>query len=401
MDLLYITPLAFNGIILPRMSTSTSNSKTKICPTCGTRLGESATKCLVCGTEFNAPEITAKTKKAVQGSTMPKITLSLPAALGLLALFLVIGAGAVFMTLRATNRVIEPTAIPTATVTVTITPTPTSTLVPTAIPTITPQPPFEYTVSTGDTCGGIAVTFGVSVQSIIILNNLPASCNALVIGQVLQVPYPTPTASPLPPPTLEGAAATEQACEKVVITVQENDTLSSIAANYAVRQDAIKAFNGLSTDTVFLGMQLQIPLCMRAATPGPTPTPTTPPPYPAPNLLLPTDGASFTLADDVVTLQWASIGTLRDNEVYQVSVEDVTEGEGRKIIEYVTDTKFIVPVSFRPKDSLPHVMRWNITTVRQFGADDQGEPIWESAGAMSKERVFSWTGAAPEATQAP
>jgi LysM repeat protein/ribosomal protein L40E len=383
------------------MSTTSNNPNTKICPTCGTRLGESATKCLVCGERFDAPEKAAQTKKSVQGSTMPKITLSLPAALGFLALFLVVGASAVFFTLQATDQVVVPTDIPTATVTVTVTPTPTQTLTPTLVPTITPQPPFEYTVATGDTCGGIAVTFGISVQSVIILNNLSSQCTDLVVGQVLQIPYPTPT--PLPPPTatLEGGAATEQACEKVLITVQENDTLSSIAANYAVPQDAIKSFNGLSTDTVFLGMQIQIPLCMRAATPGPTPTPTTPPPYPAPNLLLPTDGSSFTLADDVVTLQWSSVGVLRENEVYRVTVEDVTDAEGRKLVEYASDTKFIVPVSFRPKDNLPHVMRWNVTSVRQVGSDDQGNPIWESAGTLSMERVFSWTGAAPEATQAP
>ncbi len=332
---------------------------------------------------------------------MPKITLSLPAALGLLALFLIIGAAAVYFTLQATDKVVVPTEIPTATVTVTITTTPTMTLTPSPSPTITPQPPFEYEVKTGDTCGGIAVTFGVSSQSIIILNNLSSQCTDLVVGQVLKIPYPTPT--PLPPPTatLDDAAATDVACEKVLITVQENDTLSSIAANYAVPQEAIKAYNGLSTDTVFLGMQIQIPLCMRAATPGPTPTPTIPPPYQAPNLLLPADGASFTLADDAVTLQWASIGTLRDNEVYRVTVEDVTEGEGRKLVEYVTDTKFIVPVSFRPKDNLPHVMRWTVTTMRQSGSDEQGDPIWESAGAVSAGRVFSWTGAAPEATKAP
>ena len=383
------------------MSKTEKDSPTKICPTCGTRLGTSATKCLVCGETFDAPEKIAQTKKSVQGSTMPKITLSLPMALGFLALFLIIGASAVFFTLQATDTIVEPTDIPTATITVTVTPTPTMTLTPTPSPTVTPQPPFEYTVATGDTCGGIAVTFGISVQSIIILNNLPASCNNLNIGQVLQIPYPTPT--PLPPPTatLESGAATEASCEKVLITVQENDTLSSIAANYAVPQEAIKAYNGLSTDTVFLGMQIQIPLCMRAATPGPTPTPTTPPPYPAPNLMLPADGASFTLADDVVTLQWSSSGTLRDNEVYRVTVEDVTEGEGRKLVEYASDTKFIVPVSFRPKDNLPHIMRWIVTSVRQVGSDEQGNPIWESAGALSYERVFSWTGAAPVATEVP
>ena len=332
---------------------------------------------------------------------MPKITLSLPAALGFLAFFLIVGAGAVFFALRATDRVVEPTAIPTATTTATITPTVTATLTSTPIPTETPRPPFDYEVVAGDTCGGIAAAFSVSSQSIIILNNLSATCNNLTVGQALKIPYPTPTVTPQPTATLEGIAATEAACEKVVITVQENDTLSSIAANYAVPQDAIKSFNGLSTDTVFLGMQIQIPLCMRAATPGPTPTPTTPPPYPAPNLLLPADGASFTLADDIVTLQWASIGTLRENEVYQVTVEDVTEGAGRRIVEYVTDTKLIVPVSFRPKDNLPHVMRWNVATVRQVGTDEQSEPIWESAGAPSKERVFSWTGAALQNTPAP
>ncbi|NOY99223.1 MAG: LysM peptidoglycan-binding domain-containing protein [Chloroflexi bacterium] len=384
------------------MSQETSSQKTKICPTCGTRLSEKADKCLVCGSELSPTASAPKSaQRAIQGSRMPEITLSLPAALGFLALFLIVGAGAVFLALRTTGRVVEPTPVPTATITVTVTPTPTETLTPTPVPTATPQPPFDYTVAQGDTCGGIALTFGISVQSIIILNNLPASCNNLYVGQVLKIPYPTPTVTPQATATLEAADATRAACDTVNYTVQENDTLSSIAANYAVPQEAVKAFNGLSTDTVFLGMRLVIPLCERAATPGPSPTPTIPPPYPAPNLLLPADGASFTLAHDTVTLQWASIGTLRDNEVYQVTVEDVTEGEGRKITEYVTDTKFIVPVSFRPKDSLPHVMRWGVTTVRQAGTDEQGEPIWASAGAPSLQRVFSWTGAAPESTPTP
>ena len=97
---------------------------------------------------------------------------------------------------------------------------------------------------------------------------------------------------------------------------------------------------------------------------GPTPTPTIPPPYPAPNLLLPSDGAAFTLADDVVTLQWASIGTLRPNEEYQVTIEDVTVDQGRRIVDYVTDTKYIVPTSFRPNDNIAHVMRWWVVPVR-------------------------------------
>jgi hypothetical protein len=184
----------------------------------------------------------------------------------------------------------------------------------------------------------------------------------------------------------------------VAYTVQANDTLGGIAASYGVSAQAIKDWNGLSTDSVFLDTQLTIPLCMRAATPGPSPTPTTPPPYTAPNLLLPANGAPFTLAVDTVTLQWASVGALRDNERYQVTIEDLTGETGRKLTQYVTDTKFIVPVTFRPQDNNPHILRWWVIAVRQTGTDDQGNPIWSNAGAASSMRVFSWSGAGLIAT---
>ncbi len=332
---------------------------------------------------------------------MPEVTLSLPVALGMLVLFLLVGAVVVYVGLSATKRVVNPTAVPSATVTPTASATPTDTALPTLAPTATVQPPFDYTVASGDTCGGIAVTFGVSVQSIIILNNLPASCNNLVVGQKLKVPYPTATALPQPTDTPPAATQTALACQHVTITVNANDTLSSIALNYAVPMQAIKDYNGLSTDNVFVGQSLTIPLCARAATPGPTPTPTIPPPYSAPNLLLPSDGSAFTLANDVVTLQWAAVGTLRDNDRYQITLEDVTADQNNRIVDYVTDTKYIIPTTFRPKDNTAHIMRWWVTTVRQTGTDDQGQPIWNSAGAVSDKRDFTWVGAAIPATPTP
>lgn len=339
----------------------------------------------------------------MQASRMPEITLSLPMALGALTAILLIGALVVYLILSSGisgTTLTEPTAVGTPTETATITPTPTVTLAPTAIPTETPLPPFDYTVRTGDTCGGIAVAFGVSVQSIVILNNLPTSC-IISVAQVLKIPYPTPTPAPPPTDIPNEATQTAVACEKVPYTVQENDSLSSISLNYNVPQDAIKFYNGLSGDNVFIGSTIIIPLCERFATPGPTPTATLPPPYPAASLLLPADGAAFTLANDVVTLQWASIGTLRDNEAYQVTIEDVTSGQGRRLTDYVTDTKFIVPTSFRPNDNLAHVIRWWITTVRQNGVDEQGQPIYESAGAISDKRVFTWVGVTVEGTPSP
>lgn len=385
------------------MSPEPTASKTKVCPTCGTRLSENATRCLVCGTEFNArPEAKAakKVEKSVQASRMPAITLSLPAAIGTLAVVIVVAAVIVYLVIR--QGLPEGTLDPAITETPTVTPTaslpPTATLPATDIPTATNIPPFDYTVAAGDnSCSQLAFNFGISVQSIIITNNLPSTC-PISVGQKLKIPYPTPTIPPAATNTPQPIDATKQACETVPITVQENDTLSSIAANYAVSQDAVKTFNGKTTDNVFIGENLLIPLCMRAATPGPTPTATIPPPYPAPNLLLPADGAAFTLANDVVTLQWASVGTLRDGEAYQITVEDITADLTQRQTDYVTDTKYIIPTSFRPDDNVAHVLRWWITPVRQAGTDDQGQPIWVNSGAVSEKRVFTWVGVAVEGT---
>jgi LysM repeat protein len=300
--------------------------------------------------------------------------------------------------LKGTGKLPDSTAVPSPTETVTITLTPTNTLVPTETPTLTPEPPIEYTVKSGDSCISIASLYGSSVSAIVSLNSLNSNCTNLQIGQTIMVPRPTPTPPPAPTATLESAAATRAACQTVKYKVQANDTLSTIANNYGISMTAIKEWNGLSTDNVFTDTQLTIPLCMRAATPGPSPTSTTPPPYQAPNLLLPADGDTFTLAADTVILQWASVGALRDNERYQVTIEDATGGTGRKLTQYVTDTKFIVPVTFRPQDNRSHILRWWVVAVRQTGTDDQGNPIWSTAGAASPMRVFGWSGAGPVAT---
>ncbi len=387
------------------MSIETNSNKTKICPTCGTRLSENAARCLVCGAEFGArPEAKGakRAEKSVQASRMPVVTLSLPTAVGVLAVVIIIAAAVAFFSIRANAPAGSLGAAETSTPsqTPTITPPPTQTLIPTDIPTPTPVPPFDYTVGAGEYCSTIAFNFGVSVQSIIIANNLPSSC-PLSQGQKIKVPYPTATIPPPATVTPLPVDATKQSCETVPITVQDGDTLSSIAANYAVPPAAIKEFNGLTTDNVFIGANLLIPLCMRAATPGATPTATIPPPYPAPNLLLPADGVAFTLANDVVTLQWASVGVLRDIEAYQITVEDVTSDQTRRLVDYVTDTKYIVPTSYRPKDNVAHVLRWWITPVRQAGTDDQGQPIWVASGAVSDKRVFTWVGIAVEGTPNP
>lgn len=348
--------------------------------------------------------------KVVQGSRMPEVTLTLPAILGLLAVFLIVGAGLVYVALGATKGTPVAAADGTVTATITLTPTASVTSTPeTPTPTNTPMPsptPQVYTVKLGDTCGGIAYAFGVSINSIVLINNLPADCGSLSENQQLFIPAPTPTATAMPTATLSAAEATEAACQKVEYTVQEGDTLGKIAANYAVPKEAISEYNGLVNDVVRFNQQLIIPLCKRSATPGPTPTATPPPPYQAPNPLLPPDGQYFTTADEVVTLQWAAVGALRENEAYAISLEDVTSGSNEKQVEYLTDTKYIVPARFRPTDGKPHAIRWFVLTVRQVGTDEDGNPLWEQAGAVSEARVFLWAagegeGGAPAVSDTP
>jgi LysM repeat protein len=374
---------------------------TKLCPTCGTRVSESATRCLVCGATLTSGEKASQPEPALRGSRMPEITLSLPAIIVILVVFLAIGAVLAYVGLRRKPEAIgfQPlgTVIPpTATATVTRTPTQTGTPAP-PTSTFTPEPsptPMEYTVQEGDTCLGIAAFFKISMQSIVSLNNLGTTgCASLAAGRKLQIPQPTPTSTGLPTATLGAAEETRAACETVDYMVQEGDTLGKIAASYNLPMEAIRSWNGLPGNNVLLGTNLIIPLCMRNATPGPTATPTPPPPYPAPNLLLPANGAPFNSSDNTITLQWASVGTLRDNEGYMVKVEDQTDTKNQMPAVYVTDTKYIVPASFRPKDNRAHVFSWTVVVVRQSGnTDESGNPIWDIAGAASAPRLFSWIG---------
>ena len=103
----------------------------------------------------------------------------------------------------------------------------------------------------------------------------------------------------------------------------------------------------------------------------------------------------------MISLQWSSVATLRSNELYAVTIEDLTAGNGQKTIEYVNDTKFIVPANLRPTGSTPHVFRWTVIPVRQNGSTKDNQPIYEAAGQVSSPRVFSWLGGGLVTTATP
>jgi LysM repeat protein len=326
---------------------------------------------------------------------MPSVTLSLPVMIGLLIVILGAGGGGVFLFTRPTPPpaagATPPTLTATITPTVTITGTATATGTPLP-PTLTPTP-LVYTVKTNDNCGKIAFSFNVSINSIIQLNPaLNSDCTNMSIGQKLLIPVPTSTPLPAATSTPNPSQVADSSCEIYQYTVKDGDTLGGISANFNVPSQAIKDWNGLTSDIVFSGMPLKIPTCKRYPTAGPTPTATPPPPYAAPNLLLPADGATFISGGDVITLQWSSVGSLRQNEFYAVTIDDLTDSNVAKLVDYVTDTKYIVPTTLRPSGTSPHIFRWTITPVRQTGSTKDGQAVYEPGGDISTPRVFGWAG---------
>lgn len=332
---------------------------------------------------------------------MPMMTVSVPIVLVLLIFFLALGGTATYLFLNISGGLA--TAVVTETPTLTLAPTITATPeAPTLTPTPLPSPtPLAYIVQENDTCLAIAFTFNTSVQSIVLENGLAADCTNLSVGQELRIPQPTPTSTPIATNTPSSAQATIEACDKVFHVVQENESLSLIAAIYEVPLETIMEWSGKSVDTAFFGETLTIPLCLRSSVAGATVTPSPAPDYPAPELLRPRNGEAFTLLNDVITLQWAAVSELRENESYLVTITDLTSGQKQELTVSVRDTKFVLPLSLRPTDDIPHIFQWRVIPVAQVGVDPSGAPRYRESGPSSVSGYFTWLGSAPQTTPQP
>lgn len=378
---------------MKKIKTDKVSNGTQNCPVCGTRLSENATRCLVCGTVLDG-SATPKKERPIDSKRIPEVKVGLGAIIGIGLLILALIATVAFLLVsqsRGSAPAANATDSPTQTTTPTITFTPSNTPTLQPEPTWTPLPDLDYVVKSNETCSDIAAQFRVSVQSIILANNLSTQC-MLSEGQTIRVPQPTLTPSPMPTATPEAIGIAADVCTNTVsVVISSSDTLQGIALNYNVSMKDIQDFNNMTDTIVRQGKTLVIPLCDRLPTPGPTLTPTPLPPYPAPNLLLPRSGAAFAATDESVTLQWAAVAALRAGELYRVKIQDLTSVDEKILVQYVTDTKFILPSTFRPTDGNPHIIQWSVTVARQINQDNQN-PIYEEAGVTSAFRVFSWIG---------
>ncbi|WGG45426.1 peptidoglycan endopeptidase [Rossellomorea sp. DA94] len=100
-----------------------------------------------------------------------------------------------------------------------------------------------YTVQSGDYLSKIGAKYDVYVAQLKSWNNL--SSDVIYPGQTLIVSSGGTTT----PPASTGSST---------YTVQSGDTLSHIAVRYDVSVSSIKSWNGLSSDTIYVGQKLSI-----------------------------------------------------------------------------------------------------------------------------------------------
>lgn len=176
-----------------------------------------------------------------------------------------------------------------------------------------------HVVQPGENLFRISLRYGVSVQDIVVANNI-TNPNVIYVGQVLIIPVrgttpPTqpPPVNPTPNPPVNPPTQPPPTTG-TTYTVQRGDTLSAIARRFGVTVQAIASANNISNpNLIYVGQVLQIPGAgtnppvnpPTNPTPTPptnppsTPPPSTPPPATQPPVIPPNPGGAFELGGHV------------------------------------------------------------------------------------------------------
>ncbi len=394
---------------------------------CGETLDDPATAVATTPSPVETPDLTPEPEPEPELEMIPEVVESVmqereaPVTFWLTAVFTVIIIVLGVLVLRFQGSDVQIALVPSTTPippTLTLTPTwtplatdvvqPTDLPLETAVPSATPtlQPPQPHTVGAGETLIGLALRYRVSVESIAELNEIPAD-SSLFVDQALQIPWPTPTPPLVPVATLingETVIADPTDCERYQI--QTGDSLSFVAARYDVDFGLFLQVNRLTTESIPQpGDVVCIPEIVYGGslppTPGPSPTPTVTAPPPGPQLLYPVANAVIQPPDGMVTLQWAAVKTLAENEWYMVELTDLDDVDGLPKRSFTQDTAFQVPSSWRPPVEETHTMQWRVSIVEVTDRRADGLPIYTYGGQSSTPAFFSWEGAVPTPTPRP
>ena len=123
---------------------------------------------------------------------------------------------------------------------------------PTPNPLLVPTPEVlevTYTVISGDTPGGIASQFGISLDDLLGANDLTED-SVLQVGQTLTVPGVEPPLAPEVDPVTGNTT----------YVVVSGDTLGGIASRFGISLDELLAASGLTADsTLQVGQEIQVP----------------------------------------------------------------------------------------------------------------------------------------------
>ncbi|MEZ4667046.1 MAG: LysM domain-containing protein [Anaerolineae bacterium] len=311
------------------------------------------------------------------------------------------------------------------------------TLTRTATPSITPtQGPCVQKVQSGDSLIALFARCGHRdyadlLQTVLDLNNL-SDANSLQVGQNIEIPWPTPTFDPNMIST-EAATVTANQSEtengialastdplrdsaglRVPSTptlqpgitwhrVMKNENIISIAVEYGATLRILSELNPEVTFSqcdfgqgsggancyvaLYEGQLVRVP----APTPTPTiqptasgsetPTPTVTPTFNIPSPISPSNRAFFG-STDIVTLRWVGTGTLGENQVYFVQVEDLVTKQ--KYSAPTTALSFILPLEWQSVLNERHDYEWVVSVV------DKNNP--ERRIASTEPRQFTWQG---------
>ncbi len=300
-------------------------------------------------------------------------------------------------------------------------------LPPSDTPTATPGPCIE-TAGTGDSVYAMAIRCGhrdLGIVDLIVEQNLGLECaECLREGQVLEIPWPTPT----PGGPAEGSGETNDqgtpvsalGTEDPLATLFVEPTLRSDLTWHTIQQDQnlivvaqiyntdAKVLSDLNPEIDFLqcdfgeryggencsvmffiGQKVRVPAPTPIATIPPTPsgsetpTPTPTATFNVPNLYLPDDDSSFD-KNSLITLRWTASGTLASNEVYLITMRNLDAD--RTFQDTTLELSFVVPSDWQPSGDKIQEFEWLISI-----ATLEGNQV-TSTRQQTTPRRFKWQG---------